>query len=828
MSATAASAQISYSSIGSTITENFNTVTTTGINPVTGLPVPVLVRGLPNGGTFIDVDGAGPTAPVALVGTPATAPTSFDFTTTGATAINLFVQGNQPNATIPGFFSFLNGGPRRVNVGDSTAGAFYSFGTDNFSNERSAGSIGSGTADYVSYGFILQNNTGATLTSFDLSFVQRQFRTNNATLDRTFFSWQVAPTAIVTGDVISVAQAPNAGIDAAGNFTPNTDLGLDSGNWDDFVNWNRVPSLDILPLLPSTSTGTPVPVPPAVPLSGVVTGINWTPGSFLHVRWYDFNTPETDQGLAVDDVVFSATNTLLPSVFQVDVSGPVAVADGTGNVTLTVDLTNQGNINGSAQVSFTLPPSVSFVSTSAGTAVVSGSLVTITVPVIGTTDPAPFQVVVDSAVEFPFSAPATFDFAVTPAATSLSTDSIQVVILLSPPPIEQDDIVVGLNIVDPFDTTRLVRGGTDLFNGFSADNNLQSFEFDNFGGNFAATDGALLGLRFGFPGDARLLAYSTSDTVSQSGTILGGFILDSDPSFPSFANGFNFFLGAPPYNAFSPTIPLTRSPLLGLSVNPSNSRVAFVTAGSADGGQGVIVVDYSNTAGNNPALGPNGAEVAVDFSSGFEASTAWIDDDTLVVASAIDTTPQSLIADPGDGIYLSLINVSSDTSSATFNSFIQLVPPGFNGDPVITGEPVPANPNSAGAISVDVVNAPNIPFLIVTASRFDGDTGPLTWVFAIEKPTDAGFAATNPIAVGQFGASVNTTFENDVLNNGDLISAQFIGTAGGLLIDRVPFNADPVLFLDPIANPGVPVFTDATITGTTEGGVGVASNISFV
>jgi uncharacterized protein len=108
------------------------------------------------------------------------------------------------NSTILGGYSsrtLYNSG-----IGSSTTGALYSFGVEgtNPVSDRALGSVGSGTTGTVYWGFKLTNNTGATITSLDISYVGEQWRNGGATFPAVSvaqtvdFQYQVANAGVIT------------------------------------------------------------------------------------------------------------------------------------------------------------------------------------------------------------------------------------------------------------------------------------------------------------------------------------------------------------------------------------------------------------------------------------------------------------------------------------------------------------------------------------------------------------------------------------------------------------------------------------------------------
>jgi uncharacterized repeat protein (TIGR01451 family) len=115
------------------------------------------------------------------------------------------------NSTIPGWFHARTGTGTTVvaNDGSSNAGNLYSYGTGT-ATDRALGSLGSGNAAIgnLFYGVRLQNNTGATITALDVSYTGEQWRNSAAAAQSVAFSYLVgSPT--VTG---SLAEFQSAGV----------------------------------------------------------------------------------------------------------------------------------------------------------------------------------------------------------------------------------------------------------------------------------------------------------------------------------------------------------------------------------------------------------------------------------------------------------------------------------------------------------------------------------------------------------------------------------------------------------------------------------------
>src|SRR5438876_10420471 len=83
------------------------------------------------------------------------------------------------DSTIPGWFHARTGTGTTIvaNDGSSNAGNLYSYGTGT-ATDRALGSVGSGgaTAGSFFWGVRLQNNTGSTINSLDVSYIGEKWR----------------------------------------------------------------------------------------------------------------------------------------------------------------------------------------------------------------------------------------------------------------------------------------------------------------------------------------------------------------------------------------------------------------------------------------------------------------------------------------------------------------------------------------------------------------------------------------------------------------------------------------------------------------------------
>ncbi len=156
----------------------------------------------------------------------------------------------------------------------SNSGAAYNAGTAG-ATDRSLGSLASGSL-VPRFGAGFQNNTGATVTSIDLSGVMEQWRTgSNATVNEKLnFEYSFNATSIADA---SATWLPLTGMDLNEKLTTTTTAAGVDGT------------------LPANQTA----------ISGSITAITWVNGATLYIRWTDTDDLGSDGIYAIDN--FSIT-----------------------------------------------------------------------------------------------------------------------------------------------------------------------------------------------------------------------------------------------------------------------------------------------------------------------------------------------------------------------------------------------------------------------------------------------------------------------------------------------------------------------------------------
>ncbi len=229
---------------------------------------------------------------------------------------NIAVPPATTGTTLPPGFNFLETGGDAiygVGIGSSTAGNTYSFGAAAMSSgneqERSFGSLASGTVNPIYFGFCFTNNTGFSLNSIAVQYVGEQWRSANTSAQSLTVDYRtnVTPAAdtLTTGAFIAVP---------ALNFvSPNlSNAGAIDGN--------AIPNTQVL-----TTT---------IPFGTEVAN-----GQSFVVRWTDINDTGNDHALAIDSLRFTPNVTTAAGAV---VGGRITDSRGRGLSRVVVMMTGSG------------------------------------------------------------------------------------------------------------------------------------------------------------------------------------------------------------------------------------------------------------------------------------------------------------------------------------------------------------------------------------------------------------------------------------------------------------------------------------------------------
>lgn len=168
-----------------------------------------------------------------------------------------------------------------------TGGRAYSYGAAN-DPDRALGALGSGTA-FMAFGVALRNDSTQTITQLPVGYVRELWMLQSTTTanfyeNRLLFSYGVEDANLTADNFLTnAAMIPHAPLDAV---SP-ADLTLISA-----VDGN----------VPSRARNGNDPEF-RVPLTSVLTGLSWAPGQVLFLRWADADDSGFDAGLSVDDLV---------------------------------------------------------------------------------------------------------------------------------------------------------------------------------------------------------------------------------------------------------------------------------------------------------------------------------------------------------------------------------------------------------------------------------------------------------------------------------------------------------------------------------------------
>lgn len=181
------------------------------------------------------------------------------------------------NTTIPGWYHTRTGTGTTVvaDSGSGTGGNLYSYGGA-AASDRALGSLGSSNvaAGNFFWGVRLQNNTGTTITSLDVSYTGEQWRNSTAAAQVVAFTYLIgSPT--VTGSLAEF-QAPGTPVTAL-DFTSPVSGGIAGA-----LNGNAAANQQAR--------------------AATITGLSIPAGAEVMLRWSDPDHSGTDHGLAIDDV----------------------------------------------------------------------------------------------------------------------------------------------------------------------------------------------------------------------------------------------------------------------------------------------------------------------------------------------------------------------------------------------------------------------------------------------------------------------------------------------------------------------------------------------
>ncbi len=178
------------------------------------------------------------------------------------------------NTTITGWYSDET--TYRAGTGSDTNGALYSFGSSS-DTDRSLGSLASSGTATVYFGIRILNNTGATITNFDVNYIGEQWRQTTAAANTLAVSFQVGATDLTSGSWTTVSEmdftSPQSG--TTGSLDGNAE-----------ANWENI-------------SGT------------IITSV--ADGQEIWIRWVDVNNAGSDHGLGIDDFSITGCGTGEPT-----------------------------------------------------------------------------------------------------------------------------------------------------------------------------------------------------------------------------------------------------------------------------------------------------------------------------------------------------------------------------------------------------------------------------------------------------------------------------------------------------------------------------------
>jgi hypothetical protein len=206
------------------------------------------------------------------------------------------------DSTLPGWSLFRRPAPGTAitsitgGAGTSNTGAFYSFGLGD--GDQALGGVGSGgtywgspstgtVAGWMAVAFT--NSTGSSIDAFTVNFDGEQWRNGGNASTQTMVLEYGLGTSF---EGVSGWTAPGGTFDFVSPIATASAGALDGNSSE-----NRVAGL-----------------------GGEISGINWSAGETLWLRWIELNDAGNDHGLAIDNFMFS-TGTVIEPVNNADFDG---------------------------------------------------------------------------------------------------------------------------------------------------------------------------------------------------------------------------------------------------------------------------------------------------------------------------------------------------------------------------------------------------------------------------------------------------------------------------------------------------------------------------
>jgi len=186
----------------------------------------------------------------------------------------------------------------------NTTGGFYVFGSNSTSTNGALALITTSATGNELFGVGLQNTTGYTLTSFNISYDAAVFHwgtsTNSKTLDFGYvFGGATLPTINSSAIIAASTGGGSYTHDSALDFTTNSTAGVTQAV-NGFSSGNYAPESD------------------------TITGVNWTNNGVLWLVWSIGTNTAQSPGLGIDNL--SVTAIPEPSSYALFISGGVLIA----------------------------------------------------------------------------------------------------------------------------------------------------------------------------------------------------------------------------------------------------------------------------------------------------------------------------------------------------------------------------------------------------------------------------------------------------------------------------------------------------------------------
>jgi len=285
---------------------------------------------------------AAPQSAVSFDGTPYTqdfqsiSNTSLTPSSIASTSM-LEVSTQSGGGSVSGWYIYSQSGAGRWGRTDGSSNTGSFFGMYDSSGNRALGSLGS--ASFVGYfGLVLQNTSGATISSVKITYDAMMNRNPNTTANAYPFSYRISNSSPITVS----SSSDGTFSDSAGSWTADSNLSFTT---------------------PLTGIGAPNATQAAIsPMfriggaakTGTLSGLNWQAGQYLFIRWKETDETANDATAGVDNFKIENVVTNTAPTISESTASPYIDLPATGSGTLSGVISDTADPGMTVGVDFTV------------------------------------------------------------------------------------------------------------------------------------------------------------------------------------------------------------------------------------------------------------------------------------------------------------------------------------------------------------------------------------------------------------------------------------------------------------------------------------------